>query len=80
MSLDYEVLELRQRVGKLERQIAFLLEHLRLEYREEPNAGVSPEILELVRGGDKLRAIKLFREETGLGLKEAKEFIESLEA
>jgi ribosomal protein L7/L12 len=68
-----------QRLGKLERQVAFLLEHLGLEYREGPHAGVSPEILELVRRGDKIGAIKLFREETGFGLREAKEFIESLE-
>ena len=79
MSLDREVLELRQQVGKLERQIAFLLDHLGLEYREEPNAGVSPEILELVRRGDTMGAINLFRRETGFGLKEAKEFIDSLE-
>ena len=79
MSLDREVLQLKLRVGKLERQVAFLLEHLGLEYYEGTDAGVSPDILELVRTGDKLRAIKLYREETGLGLREAKEFIESLE-
>jgi ribosomal protein L7/L12 len=79
MSLDREVLELRQQVGKLGRQVAFLLDHLGLEYHEEPNAGVSPEIIELVRGGDTMGAINLFRRETGFGLKEAKDFIESLE-
>jgi ribosomal protein L7/L12 len=80
MSLDSEVLQLRQRVGKLERQVSFLLEHLELEFREDPNAGVSPEILELVRRGKTLEAIAQFRRETGFGLREAKEFIESLEA
>jgi ribosomal protein L7/L12 len=79
MSLDREVLELRQQVGKLERQIAFLLDHLGLEYHEEPNVDVSPEILELVRRGKTVKAIQQFRRETGFGLKEAKEFIESLE-
>ena len=79
MSLDREVLELRQQVGKLERQVAFLLDHLGLEYNEEPNVEVSPEILDLVRKGKTLKAISLFRQETGFGLKEAKEFIESLE-
>jgi ribosomal protein L7/L12 len=78
MSLDREVLELRRQVGKLECQVSFLLDHLGLEYREEPNAGVSPEILELVRRGDTMGAINLFRRETGFGLKEAKEFIDSL--
>ena len=79
MSLDREVLELRQQVGKLERQVSFLLDHLGLEYREEPNTGVSPEILELVRRGKTIEAIQQFRRETGIGLKEAKEFIDSLE-
>ena len=79
MSVDREVLELEMRVAQLERQVAFLLDHLALEYREEPDGGVSPEIIELVRRGRKIQAIKLFRQETGVGLREAKEFVESLE-
>ena len=76
---DYEFLKLGQRVAKLERQMAFLLENLGLEYPEEPNQGVSPEIVDLVRRGAKIQAIKLYRHETGAGLRDAKEFIESLE-
>ena len=34
---------------------------------------------ELARAGQKIDAIKLVREETGLGLKEAKEYVERLE-
>ena len=78
MSVDREVLELRIRVAKLERQVAFLLDHLALDYREEPN-GASPEVIELLRSGKKIQAVKLFRQEMGVGLREAKEFIESLE-
>jgi ribosomal protein L7/L12 len=77
--LGSEVMELKQQVGKLERQVAFLLDHLGLEYHEEPNAGVSPEILDLVRRGKTMEAINQFRQETGLGLGEAKKFIDSLE-
>jgi ribosomal protein L7/L12 len=77
--VEREVFELRKRVEKLEHQVAVLFDHLRLEYHEEPNAGVSPEILELVHEGNKIQAIKLYREETGVGLREAKKFIESLE-
>ena len=76
---DHEIFELRQRVAKLERQIAFLLERLSLETPEEPDQGVSPEIIDLVRRGKKIQAIKLFRQETGAGLRDAKEFIDSLE-
>lgn len=73
------VLDLTTRVAKLERQIAFLLEHLGLEYTEGPSAGVAPEIIELVRSGQKINAIKLYREKTGGGMKAAKEFIDSLQ-
>jgi large subunit ribosomal protein L7/L12 len=77
--VEGEVFKLGRRVAKLERQVEFLMEHLGVEYDEEPDTGVSPEILGLVQRGNKLGAIKLFREETGVGLREAKEFIESLE-
>lgn len=40
--------------------------------------GVDPEVLRLVRAGHKIEAIKRVRELTGLGLKEAKDYVESL--
>ena len=76
---DREIFELRQRVEKLERQVAFLLKNSGMMYQDEPNQGVSPEIMDLVRKGRKIQAIKLFRQETGADLKYAKEYIESLE-
>jgi large subunit ribosomal protein L7/L12 len=76
---DQQISELRQRVALLERQVAFLMEQLGVEYYEEPNAGVPPEILDLVRQGRKIEAIKLYRQETGVGLREAKEFVDALE-
>ena len=39
-----------------------------------------PEIRLALAGGNKIEAIKLVREHTGLGLKEAKELIERLQA
>lgn len=81
--LDHEIFELKQRLAKLERQMAFVLRNSGLEYPleqlGEPGSWVSPEIVDLVRQGKKIQAIKLFRQETGAGLKDAKEFIESLE-
>ena len=76
---DREIYLLRQQVERLERQVAFLMEKLGIEYHDESNAVASPEILKLLRKGAKLQAIKLFRQETGADLKTAKEFIESLE-
>jgi ribosomal protein L7/L12 len=76
--VDREVFKLRQRVEKLERQVAALFKHFELQYKDEPASGVSPDILDLVRKGRKIEAIKRYREETGVGLREAKQFIESL--
>ena len=76
---DNEIFELRQRIAKLEHQMAFVLQQEGLNYRETPNMGVSPEITNLVRQGKKIQAIKLYRQETGAGLKQAKEFVDALE-
>lgn len=38
------------------------------------------EILGLMQGGKKIQAIKLYRERAGVGLKEAKDFVEALAA
>ncbi len=38
----------------------------------------SAAVLDLVRRGDKIQAIKQYRDETGVGLKEAKDFVETL--
>jgi len=40
-------------------------------------SGLSPGVRQLADGGQKIQAIKLHREETGLGLKEAKDAVEA---
>ena len=75
---DYEYTALRRRVEKLERLVALVMEELELECDERPGPDLSPMIEDLVRKGELVEAIKLYREETGTGLKEAKEFIGSL--
>jgi len=42
--------------------------------------GVVQQIRDALFAGQKIGAIKLYREATGLGLKEAKDFIDALEA
>ena len=39
---------------------------------------LSPEVFQLLAQGRKIEAIKLIREETGLGLAEAKELVEAI--
>ena len=79
MSALDEIEQLSFRLAKLERQVAYLFEHLELEYQEPAgDSDASPEVMEFVHSGKKIEAIKRYRQETGVGLKQAKEFIESL--
>jgi len=45
---------------------------------DDPDLSISDEVLAAVDGGNKILAIKILREETGLGLKEAKDVVDSL--
>ncbi len=58
-------------------KIDLLLEHAGLTY--EPFKGVPEAVVEALKDGRKILAIKRYREATGTGLKEAKDFIDSLE-
>ena len=77
---EMQIVELRQRVAKLERTVEFLLEQLKLTYVDKPPAEAYPDIVNLVRKGKTIEAIKVYREQTGASLVEAKRFIDSLEA
>ena len=57
---------------------ALLMETFDLECDEVPGPDISPVLQDLVQQGKLIEAIKLYREETGVGLKEAKAFVESL--
>jgi hypothetical protein len=66
------------RLFRLERKLDLILKHLGIEYAE-PAApgGLSEEVRRLAHSATKIRAIKLHREQTGLGLKEAKDAVEA---
>ena len=70
------------RLNRLERKVDFLLRELNLVEREEAALlDFDPDITEvaaLVRQNRKIEAIKLYREMTGAGLKEAKEVVDRL--
>jgi hypothetical protein len=63
-----------RRLGRLERKVDLILTHLGLD----PAQGVNAQVVELMKAGQKIQAIKLYREQTGVGLKEAKDYVESL--
>lgn len=62
------------RLRSLERKLDLILTSLGID----PNQGIDKQITDLVRSGQKIEAIKVYREQTGVGLKEAKDYVERL--
>lgn len=77
MHVEHEVFQLRQRVTRLERQVALLMERLGVEYEDE-GEDVLPEVLHALQRGRKIEAIRHYREATGATLRAAKTYVESL--
>jgi ribosomal protein L7/L12 len=65
------------RLRALEAQMARVSEAAGVPY-DAPSAGAPQEVIDLVLAGDRIGAIKKYRELTGLGLDEAKEAIAGL--
>lgn len=74
-----QIADLRARVAKLERAVAFFERHLGVKFEDAHRGDVSPQVIALVRGGDKLGAIALHRKLAGVGLKEAKDLVDTIE-
>jgi len=62
---------------RIEAKLDLLLKQANIKF--DPYANVPREIAEAVRTGQKIKAIKLHRQSTGVGLKEAKDFIEEVQ-
>ena len=62
---------------RMDRKLTMLTEHFKLKW--DPTVGVSEEVLAQVRAGNKVEAIKLYRELTGCGLKESHELIDEID-
>ncbi len=75
---NQEIEKIKMRLEKLESQMTFLQRSLGITTNDAPGWKASPEIIELIRRGEKIEAIKAFREQTGASLKDAKNFIESI--
>jgi len=58
----------------VERKLDLILTNLGIE----PNQGLDKQLADLVRSGQKIEAIKLYRQQAGVGLKEAKQYVEGL--
>jgi len=83
----YRLSVLEQRVGTLSRlegkvsrvegKVDALLKHAGITY--DPYENLSDDVLRAVQQREKIQAIKHYRAETGVGLREAKEFIEEVQ-
>lgn len=72
--------ELYERVALLEAQIRYLSERTQIalpDFRAIARSQLTPEIQQLIANGDKIRAIKAYREATGCDLATAKKVIDS---
>src|SRR5262249_14105583 len=71
---------LERRIGALSRieaKLDALVTHAGIDF--DPYDQVPQAVVEALRRGEKIQAIKLYRESTGVGLREAKEFVEDLQ-
>ena len=79
MTVETDIVALRVRVRELEDHIKYLYTHLNITYFESQEAG-DAKVVEMLKKGNKIEAIKIYRELHNVGLAEAKQAVESLEA
>jgi ribosomal protein L7/L12 len=70
--------ELMEQVDRIERQVLAISEHLGLPFDSPLRAQVPDEVASLVAEGNKLAAVRRYRELTGAGIGEAQEAIDQL--
>ena len=73
MVTETEIQQLRSRINELEDRLKFIYRWLNIEHAD-PNSDpvLSPQIQEALRRANKIEAIRIYRELTGVGLAEAK--------
>jgi ribosomal protein L7/L12 len=68
---------LERRVITLNSKLDALLKHSRIKY--DPMEGLSEQVIEALKQGDKIEAVSLYKTATGASLKEAKQHIEDVQ-
>lgn len=64
-------------LSRVDAKLDLLLKHANLEF--DPFQNLPREVTEALQRGEKIQAIKHYREATGVGLKEAKVFVEEIQ-
>jgi hypothetical protein len=79
MSGELEVAQLRTRVVHLEGQVAFLYKHLGLTFVPEPELSDDPRIVEQLKKGNFLGAMKIYRELNNTTADDAKQAVQEMQ-
>ncbi|MFJ8585743.1 ribosomal protein L7/L12 [Streptomyces sp. NPDC093595] len=72
--LELKLKRTDRRIARLETKVDLILDHLGIEHTD-PRLG---RVGELLRQGQRIEAIKAYREITGAGLKEAKDAVDAM--
>ncbi len=79
MVTEQQFSDLRKRVAHLEGQVAFLYEHLGMTFVPEAQPEDDPRIIEALKGGNLLQAMKIYRENTGATADDARKAVEEIQ-
>jgi ribosomal protein L7/L12 len=78
-SYDDEFLRIAERLRTIESNLRRALQQLNLEWQEpSPTEGIPDEVVELVRAGDRIAAVKAYREITGASLGESNAVVQAI--
>jgi ribosomal protein L7/L12 len=64
-------------ISRLDAKLDALLQHAGVDFN--PYGHVPPDVVDALKRGEKIEAIKRYREGTGAGLKDAKDFVEEVQ-
>jgi hypothetical protein len=80
-SLAFRLIEMQTRMGPLlyrvDAKLDLLLKQANIKF--DPYANIPRDAADAARAGKTIQAIKLYRQSSGVGLKEAKDFIEEFQ-
>jgi ribosomal protein L7/L12 len=79
MTAESEILALRARVAELESRVDFLYKHLGVTAVRDIGMA-DTRVVEVLKRGNKIEAIKIYREIYNCGLAEAKQAVDGMES
>ena len=78
MTAESEILALRARLAELESRVDFLYNHFGITHVQDTDMANS-RVVEMLKKGNKIEAIKIYREIYNCGLAEAKQAVDAIE-